>query len=274
LCAQTGYVDDKLFDIIGADETKAIAQYEMALIPPIPSDAVVHDIACGLGPVTESILATGARPREIIATDLAPPMTSLYNNVAEAHSWPSRATVMDCQKLHFPDGHFTHNFLSFGLPIIADPTKAASELYRTLQPGGTCVTAFWLQIPQGENAQETRAAIWGPDAHLAMEPRPRHKDRDYLRELLVGAGFKFEDVELHEKSAFLPVKDLHEFARAIWSAIGQPRGGWTQEDEERWDEAVDKYKELLQQKRGFHVGTGGKVTLEAIAQVAIVKKRA
>ena len=124
--------DDKLFGIIGGDETKHVAQYEMTLIPPISSAATVHDIACGLGPVTESILATGARPKEIVATDLVPPMVSIYNNLAEVHSWPSRASVMDCQKLDFPDGHFTHNFLSFGLPIIADPAKAASELYRTL----------------------------------------------------------------------------------------------------------------------------------------------
>ena len=32
--------DDKLFDIIGGDETKCIAQYEVTLIPPISSDAV------------------------------------------------------------------------------------------------------------------------------------------------------------------------------------------------------------------------------------------
>ena len=170
--------------------------------------------------MTESILATGARPKEIIATDLIPAMVSIYNNLAEVHSWPSRASVMDCQKLDFPEGHFTHNLLSFGLPIIADPAKATSELYRTLQPGGNCMTAFWLQIPQGENAGETRAAIWGPDAHIAVEPHPRHKDREYLRELLVGAGFRFDDVELYEKKAVLPVRDLYEFTTAIWSPIG------------------------------------------------------
>ncbi len=183
-----------------------------------------------------------------------------------------KAEVMDTQSLTFPDATFSHTFLSFGLPIIDDPVAAAKEMYRTLAPGGTAVTAFWLQIPQGECAHETRKAIWGPDAHIAVEPKPQHKDWDFIRSLLVQGGFEFTGVQIYEKSAFLPVKDLDEFARAIWTAIGQPPGGWTKEDEEKWDEAVSTYKTLLQKKPGYHVDKGGNVTLEAIAQICIVKK--
>lgn len=265
--------DAKLFEIIGADETLGIAQHEMTLLPPFPADSLIHDAACGLGPVTQSIIATS--PPETIkieATDLAPPMVGIYNNIATAKKWPSKAVIMDAQKLSFPDESFTHVFLSFGLPIIQDPVAAAKEIYRTLKPGGTAVTAFWLQIPQGECAQDTRRAIWGPDAKLAIEPNHRHKDKEYIRDLLVEGGFKFEDVKLYEKSAFLPVKDLDEFATAIWSAIGQPQGGWTAEDDEKWDMAVGKYKELLAKKPGFNIEADGKITLEAIAQIAIVCK--
>ena len=145
-------------------------------------------------------------------------------------------------------------------------------LYRTLAPGGTAVTAFWLQIPQGECAQETRMAVYGPDAHLAVEPKPQHKDRDYIRSLLVQGGFQFAGVQLYEKSAFLPVKDIDEFARAIWTAIGQPPGGWSHEDEDKWDVAVSTYKTLLAKKPGYHVDENGNITLEAIAQICIVKK--
>ncbi len=81
-------------------------------------------------------------------------------------------------------------------------------------------------------------------------------------------------MQLYEKSAFLPVKDLDEFATAIWSAIGQPAGGWIAEDDEKWDVAVAKYKELLAQKSGYAEDSGGNVTLEAIAQIAIVHKPA
>lgn len=265
--------DAKLFDIIGADETLAIAKHEMTLLPSFPPDSLIHDSACGLGAVTESIIATSPPETiQIVATDLSPPMVGIYNNMATAKKWPSKAIPMDCTNLTFSNNHFSHVFLSFGLPIIADPVAAAKEMYRTLKPGGTAVTAFWLQIPQGACSQDTRRAVWGPDAKLAIEPNPRHKDRDYIRSLLVEGGFKFEDVKLYEKSAFLPVKDLDEFATAIWSAIGQPVGGWTEDDDEKWDVAIAKYKELLPKKSGFSADSEGNITLEAIAQIAIVRK--
>lgn len=179
---------------------------------------------------------------------------------------------MDAQKLDFPNETFTHTFLSFGLPIIDDPVRATKEMHRTLRPGGTAVTAFWLQNPPGECTQETRRAVYGADARLAVEPEPEHKDREYIRSLLVQGGFRFEDVQLHEKSAFLPVQSFNDFALAIWSAIGLPPGGWTHNDEDTWDAAVAKYKELLQKKSGFSVDGQGNITLEAIAQVAIVRK--
>ncbi|KAK8048225.1 hypothetical protein PG994_009955 [Apiospora phragmitis] len=199
-------------------------------------------------------------------------MVQLYNHTSAANKWQSTATVIDAQKLDFPEAAFSHTFLSFGLPIIPDPVRAATEMYRTLRPGGTAVTAFWLQIPQGECAAETRRSVYGADARLAVEPKPEHKDRDYIRSLPVQGGFRFEDVQLHEKSAFLPVQDFDEFALAIWSAIGVPVGGWTHNDEDTWDVAVAKYKELLPKKSGFNVDERGNITLEAIAQVAIVRK--
>ncbi|KAI0411564.1 S-adenosyl-L-methionine-dependent methyltransferase [Xylaria grammica] len=265
--------DSRLFDIIGADETLTIANHEMTLLPPFPPGAIIHDAACGLGPVTRSILETSPPSDiKIHATDAAPAMVGIYNQAASAGNWPVKAEVMDAQHLTFPDAAFSHTFVSFGLPIINDPVAAAREMYRTLAPGGTAVTAFWLQVSQGECAKETRKAVWGPDAHIAIEPKPQHKDRAFLRSLLVQGGFAFADVRPYEKSAFLSIQDLDEFATAVWTAIGRPPGGWTAEDEEKWELAVATYKTLLEKKRGYHVDGDGNVTLEAIAQICIVKK--
>lgn len=265
--------DEALFKIIGADETLSIAKYEMTLLPMFPADSIIHDAACGLGAVTEALLRTSPPDTiKIKATDIAPPMTQIYNQIAESSGWPAKAIAMDAQNLTFPNNYFTHTFLSFGLPIIKDPVLAAKEIYRTIKPGGTAVTAFWLQIPQGESAGETRRAVWGPKAKLATEPKPEHTDPNFLRSLLVKGGFEYEDVELYQEEAYLLVKDIHEFATAIWSAIGMPPGGWLKEDEDLWDTAVAKYKEILQDKEGFSRDEDGKITLTAIAQVAIVKK--
>ncbi|KAI1864144.1 hypothetical protein JX265_007442 [Neoarthrinium moseri] len=122
----------KLFDIIGADETLGIAKHEMTLLPPFPPGSVIHDAACGLGPVTEIIIATSPPDNiKIEVTDLAPPMVGIYNNIATAKQWPSKAAIVDVQKLTFPDSAFSHVFLSFGLPILEDPVAAVIEIYRT-----------------------------------------------------------------------------------------------------------------------------------------------
>lgn len=265
--------DGRLFQIIGADETLTIAKYIVTILPAFPPNAIIHDSACGLGPVTESILATSPPDSiKIHATDFAPPMAAIYNQIATGKGWPCRAEIMDVQKLSFPDAIFSHVFLSFGLPIINDPVAAAKEMYRTLAPGGTAVTAFWLHIPQGECAQKVRRAVWGPDARLSIEPRPEHSDRGFLKRLMMQGGFDPAKVELYEKSALLPVRDLDEFANAIWSSIGQPEGGWTEDDDKRWDEALAKYKEMLPKEPGYQVDGDGNITLKATAQILVVNK--
>lgn len=274
--------DGDLFKIIGASSTLTIAQHEMTLLgspsadspSPFPSDSVIHDAACGLGPVTESILATAPPSTiKIHATDVAPPMANIFNQSAEAKNWHCRAEIMDAQKLNFPDATFSHVFLSFGLPIIEDPVAAASEMYRTLKPGGTAITAFWLHNPQGECAIKVDRAIRGPESRLTIEPHAQHGDRGYIRSLLVKGGFKSEDCQLYEHSAYLHVRDVRELATAIWTAIGRPRSGWTKEDDERWDEAIAKYEELLPKEPGYQVDGDGNVTLTGTAQIVIVRKQ-
>jgi SAM-dependent methyltransferase len=269
--------DDKLFGIIGASSTLTVARHELDIIKGNPeyainAGAIIHDAACGLGPVTEATLA--AYPYQSItihATDIAPPMAGIYNMFAENKSWPSRAVIMDCQQLKFPDEAFTHTFLSFGLPIIANPVAATKEMFRTLKPGGTAVTAFWLSIPHGESAGETRRAVWGKDAEIQLEPNERHSDPTYNPELLKAGGFTGH-IFTKNVTVTLAVKDIDELATAIWSAIGEPKGGWTQEDEDRWDEAIAAYKKVLSQKPGYKVDSDGKVSLESVAQIAVVKK--
>lgn len=89
---------------------------------------------------------------------------------------------------------------------------------------------------------------------------------------MVEAGFKAEDCQLYEQSALLPVQDLDDLATAIWSSIGQPKGGWTHNDDEQWDEAIGKYKELLPTQPGYQVDGNGNIVLKATAQIVIVRK--
>lgn len=89
---------------------------------------------------------------------------------------------------------------------------------------------------------------------------------------MVEAGFKSEDCQLYEHSALLPVQDVDDLATAIWSSIGQPKGGWTKVDDEQWDEAIAKYKELLPSQPGYQLDGNGNVILKATAQIVVARR--
>lgn len=125
----------------------AIGRMAVTLAPPVTSESVVHDNACGPGVVTDAVLSvfanTGGGPPRIIASDIVPGMVELA-----ARKGPSvEAHVMDAKKLDkIPDGALTHSYTNF-LFVRGwgedDMVTFASEIYRTLRPGGTAVKAAW-----------------------------------------------------------------------------------------------------------------------------------
>jgi ubiquinone/menaquinone biosynthesis C-methylase UbiE len=54
-----------------------------------------------------------------------------------------RAEVMNSEALMFSNDTFTHSFASFLLMAVSDPDEVASEIYRTLRPGGTAFATIW-----------------------------------------------------------------------------------------------------------------------------------
>lgn len=125
----------------------AIGRMAVTLAPPITSESVVHDNACGPGVVTNAVLNvfanTGGRPPRIIASDIVPGMVELASkkgHTVEAH-------VMDAKNLdQIPDGILTHSFTNF-LFVRGwdedDMVAFSSEIYRILRPGGTACNAAW-----------------------------------------------------------------------------------------------------------------------------------
>lgn len=264
-----------LFDIIGADETVAIAHHEMTLLgcPAFPADAVIHDAACGLGAVTKSILATSPAPTiKIHATDIAPPMTGTINQSAEANHWPCRAEIMGRAGASLRGRH-----LHLRLPVLR---PAYHRRPRRRRPRDVSHPQVGRHGRHGLLAAPTRRASapsrcagpCGAPAPGSPSSHPQHSDRGYIKSLLVEGGSRADDFQVYEHSALLAVRDVDELANAIWSAIGRPRGGWTEEDDEQWDEVVAKYKELLPEEPGYQVDGDGNVTLKATVQIVIARE--
>lgn len=73
---------------------------------------------------------------EITATDITPSMIAKLKRRAKTLTRYVEATVMDGQKLCFPDETFDYVILHLILAVIPDPTACISEASRVLKSGG------------------------------------------------------------------------------------------------------------------------------------------
>lgn len=81
----------------------------------------------------------------VISTDLSPKSVSLVHMYAQAQGVTNlTAQVADAQNLQdFADSTFNVVTCSYSLFFMPEPTKALSEAYRVLQPGGLFVAITW-----------------------------------------------------------------------------------------------------------------------------------
>ncbi|GFG13976.1 ubiquinone/menaquinone biosynthesis C-methyltransferase UbiE [Aspergillus lentulus] len=125
--------------------TREVAQFLLTLQPTVDASSVVLDNACGTGIITEEILErfpTASKPK-VYAADLASSMVSSLSTKAASKGWVNgedglvEASVMDAKELTFPYNMFTHSYTDLGILFFKIPEKGPSQIYRTLQPGGT-----------------------------------------------------------------------------------------------------------------------------------------
>src|SRR5579871_320693 len=120
------------------------ARHILDILPPIDSNAVIHDNASGPGTVAFEILSRFPNPPRptIHATDFSEAMISgVQDNIASKGN--ILTSVMDSESLNFKDNTFTHSITNFGLFIFPNPDKGAREIFRTLKPDGTAVVTTW-----------------------------------------------------------------------------------------------------------------------------------
>ncbi|PSR81490.1 hypothetical protein BD289DRAFT_439023 [Coniella lustricola] len=180
----------------------AIAKMVVTLAPPVTSESVIHDNACGPGVVTNAVLSvyanTQGHPPRIIASDIVPGMVELAARKGHAHNDCVEAHVMDAKKLDkIPDGTLTHSFTNF-LFVRGwgddDMVTFASEIFRTLRPGGTACKAAWKRHEWHSVVRdallETR-----PDAALVESWMPQQPwSQDRVVAIFEKAGFGRTDM--------------------------------------------------------------------------------
>ena len=210
--------------------TRELARYLIETAPPFDSDSHVLDSACGTGIVAQEILfkqyAAAKTPPKISCTDGAAAMIDLAratcNTIIDANKGTDSADMsfdtMPGEDLRFPDNHFTHSFTNQGILFFKDAAKGASEIHRTLKPGGTAIVTSWKELGYVPIIQAAQKVVT-PDAPPFKIPiSEQWFEAAHLEKTLRDAGFA--GVEVREKEVCYAFKTVGELCDAILMLLG------------------------------------------------------
>lgn len=234
----------------------------------ITSSSVIHDNASGPGTATQILvqhaLAKNVSPT-ITATDYVPNMIETLTKMktesaATNAAWNGvTAKVLDSADLsEFQDEYFTHSINNFSLFTISDPVRALSETRRTLKTGGTAAVLLW-KLFAVENlfatAQDFIKGEGYAKANAVPVNGPQYMQEGVVAEQLVEAGF--DESKMHtfviehvlQKEDMWKWEGMEQFLKNSMIAKASMRG-FTEDEIERWPEAVEKAMEAEKERNG------------------------
>jgi SAM-dependent methyltransferase len=257
-------VDAKTYAEILGDGTQNVAHQIMSYISPFPEGSIVHDNACGQGVVSKAIMSQSPISITIHATDIWPKMVEVTNSMASKNSWPIESATIASEDLTFTDDFFTHTVMNFGIHMVKSSTSAAFQIYRTLKPGGTAIFTVWADkifikaVTSGH--ERTRPAGISPPPGVTKH----WMELEQIYRTLQDAGFDQKNFRYETVATSIEVKSSRRWAEIVWSFMGALDPGWVEEDEVRWDEAVDAIQKALEEWNGFEKKDGvAKLTMQA-----------
>ncbi|KAK8077033.1 hypothetical protein PG996_003203 [Apiospora saccharicola] len=242
-------------------------------LPALSSSSVIHDNGCGYGAVTMAVMASKPpKGIHIHATDINPMfMAQLQAKLAENTDWPVETENMDACALTFPDNIFDLSMTTFVFSGLEDDVAAASQIRRTLKPGGTGVIAVWKEMAWHTALENAHHKTRGADEPMAPFLSKTWYKKEKVQQVTRDAGWADADIEFVEKAAWLDLgEDLKRWVTLAWSFLAMPVGGWKQRDEDKWDEAIDSIVQELRQ--GPLKVEDGVHKIRMIADVSLMKK--
>lgn len=247
------------FKELARDGGERLAAVSLAQMPAIPAGAKIHDNGCGSGAATTAIMASVppevAASISITGTDISRGAVDSYRARAASSSWPAEGLVMDADSLSFPDETFTH---SIGNAMIFvgprnNGVDAVKEMHRTLKPGGTllvnCFGHSKVLEPIRKASRATRPGGILPEWNSFEQ----WADASFIAGIVEAGGFGKDAIKVEQCHMFVNIGEYQRATTLVWSMRGMPSGGWSEEDGEKWDEAVEIVRRELQQTEGFRM---------------------
>jgi ubiquinone/menaquinone biosynthesis C-methylase UbiE len=264
--------DGALLQELQGNVSDTIARDLIKELPALTQSSVVHDNGCGYGAVTMAVMDANPPPGiQIYATDVNPTFLAQLNaKLSQNPSWPVNVNTMDACESAFSDETFDLSFTNFVFACSSNDVAAAKHILRTLKPGGTGVIAIWKEMPWHVALENAHKKTRG-----AEEPMPSFLSntgykKERLERVVAEAGWK--DVQFIEKAAWLNLgTDIARWARIAWTFLAVPVGGWQQQDEDKWDVAIESIVEELSQLEWYRIENGVH-QIRMVADVAIVQK--
>ncbi|PNP57520.1 hypothetical protein THARTR1_02518 [Trichoderma harzianum] len=263
---------------LAKDGAERLAAVSLEQIPAIPAGAVIHDNGCGHGSATAVIMAAAApevaATYKITGTDISGGAVEVYCDRAETQGWPAQGLVMDSDNLKFPDETFTHsigNALIFVGPR-NNGLDATKEMYRTLKPGGTLILNCFAYVPVLEPIREASRVTRTGAILPAWTSFEDWTDPSVIANVVEAGGFKKESIKVEQREMFVNIGNFDRHTELVWSMRGMPSTGWSREDEERWDEALEIVRREMRKTEGFKTLDDGTTVIRNLINVATATK--
>ncbi|CAJ2504436.1 Uu.00g118300.m01.CDS01 [Anthostomella pinea] len=269
--------DGALAQELQGNVSEAIARELITLVPPIKPGFVIHDNGCGYGAVTGEIMKSselvksGEPPGfKIYSTDKSISyLAQLRSTLAKNPTWPVEVQTMDANKLTFPDDIFDLSITDFVLLGLDDEVGAAGHILRTVKHGGTAAVAIWKEKPWQAALKEAHWRTRGADAPLPPFLAVVDYDTEKFKGILRDAGH--EHTAFFERPAWIQMPDLKRWATIAWTFLSTPAGGWTQADEDKWDQAIEICAEEMQKGDSYKYEDGVH-SIRMVATIAVTSK--
>ncbi|KAF8849874.1 S-adenosyl-L-methionine-dependent methyltransferase [Acephala macrosclerotiorum] len=263
-----------LFEEIIGNSSEQICRHIFTLLPPFTPHSLIHDNGSGTGQVTAEVMDTNPPlPIKIIATDANEYQVLACRAKVEENGWPVETEVMRAQELTFPDEYFTHSFTNFVVSNLDEPEVAAGHIWRTLKKGGVAVVSTWAFMPHDFPMKKASEVTRGSEAKFALH---WGGDCSYLqsklKDFMLSGGFEERNIKISTSDVFLEIKDSKRWATILWSYLGARDGGWYQEDEDKWDEAIEITVQEIEKSPAYQKNSDGTVRVRFIANVSISTK--
>ncbi len=210
----------------------------------------VLEIAAGTGVVTRALAAALPDSVSIVATDLNQAMLDQASAVGTKRAVEWRQA--DAMQLPFPEETFDAVVCQFGVMFFPDKSKAFSEAYRVLRPGGVFIFNVWDRISENEFADAITNALESvfpndPPRFLARTPYGYY-DHRVIEQDLKNGGFvaspQIETLMAHSRAASSQIP-------ALAYCQGTPlRNEIETRDASRLDEATDNAAEAIAKQFG------------------------